>query len=274
MSSYQCVSIAAAEQMIADAHVLLLDMRDYRAWLKNHHPRALHLNELNLRMLLKQAARHIPVLIYCDHGHASQDMAQLFSDFGFTSCYSLDGGYEAWYPLQTLPRIDLSEALTEWLEMRDYDPDNLDMRGPNNETALMLAARTGAVDVCRELLLAGAGINLVNKDGNNALWMACHQGDSALVGLLIEQGIQLNNANDNGATALIYAAAADKLAIVRQLVEAGADTTCVTRDDFRALDVAASTEVLRYLRRHTPLSSARPVAAAAASRSAVQRQVA
>ena len=23
-------------------------------------------------------------------------MAQLFSDFGFINCYSLDGGYEAW----------------------------------------------------------------------------------------------------------------------------------------------------------------------------------
>jgi thiosulfate/3-mercaptopyruvate sulfurtransferase len=260
MSTYQTVSIAAAEQMIGDAHVLLLDMRDHRSWLAGHHPRALHLNDMNLRMLLKQAARHIPVLIYCYHGSASQDMAQLFSDFGFTSCYSLDGGYEAWCQAITRPQTDLSEALTEWLELHDLDPDNLDLRGPNNETALMRAARAGAVAECEELIVAGAGINLKNKDGNNALWMACFSESPVIIRRLIAAGIEIDNQNDHGATALMYAAAAAKLAVVQTLVRAGANTTLVTRDDFRALDVAGNVEVLRFLRGHTPLSSARPTA--------------
>ena len=107
------VSIPEAEQMLENGEILLLDMRDYLAYLAGHHPRALHLNDQNLRALLKHTARSVPILIYCYHGHRSQDMAQLFSDFGFTSCYSLEGGYEAWFPEFRLADRELSDGLIE-----------------------------------------------------------------------------------------------------------------------------------------------------------------
>ena len=96
MFTYQCISAAQAEQMIDDTNMLVLDMRDIRFYLEDHHPKALHLNDGNLPTLLKHTAKHVPILIYCYHGNASQDMAQLFVDFGFAEVYSMDGGYEAW----------------------------------------------------------------------------------------------------------------------------------------------------------------------------------
>ena len=46
--------------------------------------------------MLSATPKDAPVLIYCYHGNASQEFAQIFSDFRFREVYSLDGGYEAW----------------------------------------------------------------------------------------------------------------------------------------------------------------------------------
>ena len=117
MIKWHNISVSEAEEMLYDSHMLVLDMRDFRSYLADHHPRALHLTSDNLRAILKHTARSVPVLIYCYHGHRSQDMAQLFSDFGFTSCYSLDGGYEAWCPDIRHPDNELSKELRQWIEL-------------------------------------------------------------------------------------------------------------------------------------------------------------
>lgn len=248
MSAYHCICVDEAEDLIRDTNVMILDMRDVRAFMAGHHPRAIHLNDSNLRHLLKSLSRNIPVLIYCYHGHSSQDMSQLFSDFGFTNVYSLDGGYEAWFQRITLPVVSLGDELTKWMEARHYDPENLDKRGNNNDTALIRAAREGEFEKCRELIKAGASVNLVNKDGNNALWMACFAENKAIFDLLIEQGVEIDNQNDNGATALIYTASAGKTEMVKALLDAGADATLMTLDDFTALEVAANKEIFKMLR--------------------------
>lgn len=247
MYKWTSVSTDEADMMIQDADVLLLDMRDYKAWLAGHHPRAIHLNDQNLRALLKHTCRSVPVIIYCYHGHRSQQMAQLFSDFGFTSCYSLDGGFEAWFPHIRLPDTELSFELRRWMLEREFDPCNLDERGSNNETALMVAAREANEAFCRELVFAGASLDLTNMDGNNALWMACQSGSHAITRLLLANDIDFDNQNDHGATALIYAASLGRLDLVNLLVEAGADTRLQTADDFTALDVAASRQVMLFL---------------------------
>ena len=96
MSDYQRISVEQAQRLLATENTMLLDMRDARAYCQGHAPRAPRLSELNLRTLLKSTPNHVHLIICCEHGHASRDMAQLFSDFGFINCYSLDGGYEAW----------------------------------------------------------------------------------------------------------------------------------------------------------------------------------
>ena len=115
-TKWQTITVDEAEQMLADSDIVLFDMRDYRSYLAGHHPKALHLSEQNLRAMLKHTNRAVPVIIYCYHGHSSQDMAQLFSDFGFARSYSVDGGYEAWLPLICHQHIKLADlALGEVL---------------------------------------------------------------------------------------------------------------------------------------------------------------
>ena len=254
MCTYQCISAAQAEQMIEDSRMLVLDMRDIRFYLEDHHPKALHLNDDNLPTLLKHTAKHVPILIYCYHGNSSQDMAKLFSDFGFKNCYSLDGGYEAWFQTVKRPSTGLSEALQIWMTERGFDPGNLDKHGPNNDSALMRAAREGEAALCEEMLKAGASVNLKNQDGNNALWMACMSDTEAIIQMLLANGVDIDNQNDNGATALIYASSAGKTDMVKTLAERGATTALATLDGFSALDVAANIEILRYLQVMTPES--------------------
>lgn len=249
------ISVAEAEEMLSDSGILLLDMRDHRAYLRGHHPRALHLNDQNLRALLKHTARSVPVVIYCDHGHRSQDMAQLFTDFGFTSCYSVDGGYEAWFQSVRQPQSELSEGLKQWMLDQGFCPDNIDQRADNNETALMQLCRLGHQAYVHELVIAGAGLDLVNKDGNNALWMACQSGSTGVARLLLANGINLDQQNDHGATALMYSASTGDLEMVSLLLEAGADTQLTTKDDFSVLDVAATPETLRLLQRYVQPAS-------------------
>jgi len=245
------VSIPEAEQMLENGDILLLDMRDYRAYLAGHHPHALHLNDLNLRALLKHTARSGPILIYCYHGHRSQDMAQLFSDFGFTSCYSLEGGYEAWFPEFRGALKDLSDELIEWQLLNGFDPANLDHRSHNNETALMQLCRLGRAELALELMEAGASIDLCSGDGTNALWMAVQSADMTLISALVQAGINLDQQNDNGATALMLAMSLDMPAVVSLLLSYGASTHLTTLDGFAAADVAASRRVLKEFNRWT-----------------------
>lgn len=248
MSRFKRISVDEAELLALQKNVMILDMRDARAFCTGHHPRALHLSDANLRKILKNTPVNVPIVIYCYHGHSSQDMAQLFADFGFEHCYSVDGGYEAWWQTQVQPTQPLSAELAAWIQQNAFSEDNLDGRIGNNETALMRAARYGILAFVDELITAGASLDVKNADGNTALWLACFSGSEAVVQRLIDAGVDLDNQNDNGATALIYAASAGKTRIVQLLVNAGADTKLCTLDDFTALDVAANRDILRYLR--------------------------
>lgn len=248
MSRFKRISVDEAELLATQKQVMVLDMRDARSFCADHHPRALHLHDRNLRMVLKNTPTTVPIMIYCYHGNSSQDMAQLFADFGFEECYSVDGGFEAWHQTQMAPKRSLSAELSAWLKTNAFNAENLDARIGNNETALMRAARYGALNYVDELLAAGASIDVKNADGNTALWFACFSGNEAVVQRLIDAGADLDNQNDNGATALIYAASAGKTRMVQLLVNAGASAVLCTLDDFTALDVAANPEILRYLR--------------------------
>lgn len=253
------ISIPEAEQMLESQEILLLDMRDYHHYLADHHPRALHLSSNNLRNLLKHADRTVPVLIYCYHGHSSQDMAQLFADFGFISCYSLEGGYDAWFQHMARPNADLSKELDLWLLEHGFDDENLDMHQSNNDTALMVCSREGKIGFALELIDKGASTHLCNQDGNNSLWMAVQSGSLELVQTLIQAGTPINQQNDHGATPLMLAMSLNLVSIVTLLLDSGADWTLTTKDGFAAEDTAGSRRILNLFRSY--LTQRRQVAA-------------
>lgn len=247
MSGFKRISAQEADELLQQQNTLLLDMRDARAFSAGHRPRALHLNDNNIRKLLNDSPKNLPIVIYCYHGNSSPDMAKLFADFGFNDCYSVDGGFSAWQQTST-PTQPLSDPLAAWMHKNAFRADNLDARMSNNETALMRAARQGLLQFVDELIKAGAAVDVRNAEGNTALWFACLSGEEAIVEHLIDADADLDNQNDSGATALIYSASAGKTRMVQLLVNAGAKTELSTRADFTALDVAANHDILRYLR--------------------------
>jgi thiosulfate sulfurtransferase len=96
---YQNVSIAECEKLITETNPLILDCRDVKSYQLGHLDNALHVHEGLKESLLKKGDKQRGLLIYCYHGHASQHLAEFFSDFGFNNVYSMEGGYTSWQEL-------------------------------------------------------------------------------------------------------------------------------------------------------------------------------
>ncbi|MEW6132110.1 MAG: rhodanese-like domain-containing protein [Pseudomonadota bacterium] len=247
--SFKRIDAVAAEQLLRRNDILVLDSRDPDNYNLAHIDGALRLSSQNLDATLIGTPKSTPVLLYCYHGNASQTYGQMFADFGFAEVYSLDGGFAAWQRARkktTPPAI--SPRLAQWLGMHGYPADNPDAVLDNGITPLMRASKLNETGAVFELLQAGADLNAVNIDGNNALWLACVGESIATMDLLIRAGIDIDHRNDNGATCLMYAASSGKHAVLQKLLDTGADPTLETLDGFSALDMAATIECLRLLR--------------------------
>ncbi|WP_139557884.1 ankyrin repeat domain-containing protein [Methylotetracoccus oryzae] len=139
-------------------------------------------------------------------------------------------------------------ALTAWLLAQGFDGTNLAGSIEHGMTPLMQACRLGHRDIVDSLIAAGATLDAVNQDGNNALWLACYHGDPVIIDRLLAHGIAIDHQNATGATCLMYAASSGKSAVVAQLLAAGAQWALPNQDDLTALDMAASLECLQLLR--------------------------
>ena len=113
------------------------------------------------------------------------------------------------------------------------DAEETDLGG---YTALLFAARQGAVDSARLLLAAGANVNDTAPDGRSALLVAAHSGHSELVEFLLVEGAN-PNASAAGYTALHAAVLQDDESMLDALLAAGArpdaqvtEATRVTRN--------------------------------------------
>jgi len=65
---------------------------------------------------------------------------------------------------------------------------NVNVKGNNNVTPLILASQQGKLDVVAYLLDRGARVNDVTTDGKTALLMACKNGHIEIVKILMEKG--------------------------------------------------------------------------------------
>jgi thiosulfate/3-mercaptopyruvate sulfurtransferase len=93
---FRRINIEEAEALLRRDDVLLVDVRDAKSFGKAHIKGAEHVSITNLSTVVEGTAKSRAILVYCYHGHASREYAQVFSDFGFAEVYSLDGGYEGW----------------------------------------------------------------------------------------------------------------------------------------------------------------------------------
>jgi thiosulfate sulfurtransferase len=96
MKLFKTVSAAKAVQLIAEDQPIILDCRDLKDYRASHIENAMHVHEQLRDSLIKKADKAKPLLIYCYYGHASEHLAEMFADFGFSQVYSLAGGYADW----------------------------------------------------------------------------------------------------------------------------------------------------------------------------------
>ncbi len=246
---FQRIDVPRAASLFTRDDLVVLDVRDAGSFDRSHIDGAQHLSSTNLSAVLGATAKTRPVLIYCYHGNASREYAQIFSDFGLSEVYSLDGGYEAW---RTRPPASgnaaLDPELQQWLVAQQFESADVNAVIANATTPLMRASHRGDGKIARMLIAAGAQVNARNADGNNALWLACVGDHLEMIDTLVVAGIDIDNRNDNGATPLMYAASSGKAAVVERLLSNGADVTLETLDGFSALDLAQTMECLTLLR--------------------------
>src|SRR5487761_2366116 len=179
--------------LLQKENLLLLDTRDRASFETGHIQSALHAPHVELERLLMHIPKRTPILIYCHHGRASLEHAQMYVDFGFNEVYSLNGGYDGWRLVQ---KERGKSRLQSWLDEQGFS--GIDASIDGGITPLMLAARLGDALTTAELLIADANAAPRNSDGNQALWFACYSGYLAIMDLLVSAGSDVDNMNDNG----------------------------------------------------------------------------
>lgn len=140
------------------------------------------------------------------------------------------------------------EQYITWLRERGYRPDDLEYRGFNGNTPLLMASLEGNAMMVMRLIEAGANIHAVNQDYNGVLFNACYADSPQIINVLVNAGADVNDTNEEGTTALMYAASASRLECVKMLLALGADPKLQNEDGFSALELSTERNVFSVLR--------------------------
>jgi len=184
----------------------------------------------------------------------------LFVFTGFISASA--GSYEDFF--SAIQRDD-ANAVTQLLA-RGFDPNTMDLTGQNGlylalrepslkaagilvdwpktdvnmlnaqgESALMMAALKGHLDIAARLIQKGAD---VNKTGWAPLHYAASHGHLAIMSLLLDNHAYIDAESPNGTTPLMMAALYGTAAAVKLLLEAGADPLLKNQQGLTAINFA------------------------------------
>ena len=127
------------------------------------------------------------------------------------------------------PSLNAAEALVAWSKT------NVEVRTPQDESALMLAALKGHTELAKKLVARGAD---VNKTGWTPLHYAATYGHLDIMKLLIEQHAYIDAESPNKTTPLMMAAHYGTPAAVKLLLEEGADPSLKNQLGLTAIDFA------------------------------------
>ena len=93
---FKQLSCMEAEELINDSAVIIADVRDNDSYNESHINGAIHLSVSALQDFCSTVDKNQPILLYCYHGISSQSVAQHLVEQGFSSVFSLMGGFETW----------------------------------------------------------------------------------------------------------------------------------------------------------------------------------
>jgi len=140
------------------------------------------------------------------------------------------------------------EQYLTWLNNHEFSGEDLEEKGMNGNTPLLLAALEGNAMMVSRLIEAGANLYAINGDFNGVLFNACYSNCPEVIRILIDAGADIDDTNEEGTTALMYAASASRVDCVSMLLALGANTQLHNEDGFSAIELTSNRDVFRQLR--------------------------
>lgn len=153
-------------------------------------------------------------------------------------------GYTAFFHAIEARYDDVADALLSQPQL------DLNARGKNGVTAVMIYVWRDRKDAVEKLLARGADVTLTDNDGDTALHGAAEIGNVEIVRMLLAKGVNANAKNRVGGTPLMWAAVYGQEEVVRELLKHGADPSLKDEDGVTALQWAVKnnrTNVVRAL---------------------------
>lgn len=127
------------------------------------------------------------------------------------------------------PSVQVLDVLLSWRGIK------VDLRNPQGETPLMIAALRGYLGAVQKLIAKDAD---VNKPGWTPLHYAATNGHLDVMKLLLEQHAYIDAGSPNGSTPLMMAAQYGTPEAVKLLLDAGADPLLKNQQQLNAIDFA------------------------------------
>ncbi|XP_067653306.1 putative ankyrin repeat protein RF_0381 [Haliotis asinina] len=128
---------------------------------------------------------------------------------------------------------------------------DINSRGWNQRTPVMVAAYEGHKDVVELLVKHGADMSLTTRFGSNILYIACEQGYPDIVKYLLSlKCVDINSRGWNQRTPVMVAAFKGRGKVVELLVKHGADLSLISGTGNNILHLACSQgnfDVVKYL---------------------------
>ena len=94
--SFKCISINEAKVLIDTEDATVVDVRDAVSFTESNIPGSVHVSGDTVESFLSNVDKNKPLIVYCYHGNTSKGAADYFFSKGFSSVFSMDGGFEEW----------------------------------------------------------------------------------------------------------------------------------------------------------------------------------